>query len=147
MKHEAVIYMLDGAVRRGKVDAADGEGLITERPGAFGAAASHFNFESADGKEHLRIAFDAVRTIYPPVDGEDGIHTKLRFFDTASIPLFLWVRLTFVDGEVLEGMVENRQSAFSGSLICLSIPDSSLGQMPVLVPRSVVAELQVITTR
>lgn len=34
-------------------------------------------------------------------------HSDLRFHDGASPAGFLWVRLTFLDGEILEGMVKN----------------------------------------
>src|SRR5579875_1217189 len=139
--------MLDGAVRRGRIEAAPGEGLITERPAAFGEAAEHFTFESADGSEPIRIAFEDVRTICPHLKGDAETHANLRFFDAASIPSFLWVRLTFVDGELLEGMVENRLLAFSGPPLSLRIPNCHFGPMPVLVPRAAIADLQVITTR
>ena len=106
-----------------------------------------FPFEPADGNARFSIPIDEIRAIYLGADGELDSHGSLRFFDAVPVPAFLWVRLTFMDGEVLEGMVKNHFSAFNDPLISLSIPDPSAEQIPVLVPRCVVAELQVITTR
>lgn len=130
--------MLDGDFGDGRLEGGDGARM--ER-------ANEFTFEPADGAARFRIPMGEVRAIYFRPDSEPGDRTSLRFFDAAPIPAFLWVRLTYVDGEVLEGMVKNHFSAFNAPLISLSIPDPSAEQIPVLVPRCVVAELKVITTR
>lgn len=132
---------------RGTLDGDFGDGRLEGRDGAQMERANEFTFEPADAGARFRIPMGEVRAIYFRPDGEPGDHTSLRFFDAAPIPAFLWVRLTYVDGEVLEGIVKNHFSVFNDPLIPMSVPDPSGEQIPVFVPHCVVAELKVITTR
>ena len=57
------------------------------------------------------------------------------------------MKIAFADGEVLEGMIANAWSAFSGTMLEVYPLDHSSESNRVLIPRGSVAELQVIATR
>jgi hypothetical protein len=139
--------MLDGTVSRGTLDAELDNAGIAIVGGTDATRPGEVTFEPANGDARRPLPFNKVRAIYLQPDSEPEPHASLRFFDDAPVPKSLWVRLTFVDGEVMEGMVKNHFSAFSAPLISLRIPQPSAEQVPVLVPRCVVAEFQVIATR
>jgi Family of unknown function (DUF6982) len=147
VKYQTVIRMLDGSSWRGTLD-VDLSGQTSIFPASNAAvSAEHFFFESSDGRNPGLIRFDAVRSIYLNVDHESEMDAGLRFFDAAPIASFLWVRVTFVDGEAVEGMAPNHWSTFCGPVISLSLPDQRLDQLRALIPRASIAEFQVITTR
>ena|ERR1700739_251650 len=139
--------MLDGSVRRGILN-ADLRGQIFPLSGVNPAlSAERFHCESGDEKDTDLIRFDAVKSIYLNVEHESEVETILRFFDSVPIPSFLWVRATIIDGEIVEGMTPNHWTTFSGPLLSLSLPDQRPDQLQALIPRTSIAELQVITTR
>jgi hypothetical protein len=120
-----------------KDDAAD--------PGRIPHDDEQLYFESSDNAQRGAINIHSVKAIY--VGAETEPHPAPRFFDSAPIPSSLWVRIAFLDGEILEGMIANAWSAFSGSLLELGLPSQSSEQKQVLIPRTSIAELQVIATR
>lgn len=147
VKHQAVIHMLDGAVWKGTVDTNLDDDTFAGDTDAQVEIASNSYFESSDGQRQGRIPVDGVRIIFPRIESGPQLPVNLRFFDSAPIPSFLWIRLTFVSGEVVEGMVKNRLAALNGPLISLSLPHPDTDQVLAYIPRSAIAELQIITTR
>ncbi|HTW46074.1 MAG TPA: hypothetical protein VMD58_11055 [Acidobacteriaceae bacterium] len=147
VKHPTVIHMLDGAVWRGTLEADLSEKPMGVAPDPPQADAEHFYFESSDGKKSGLIRFDAVKSISLVSEPGRESQCRLRFFDSAPIPSFLWIRATFLDGDTVEGMVSNQWSTFNAPLIRLSLPDRDLDQVQILIPRSSIAELRVITAR
>ncbi|HEX5234135.1 MAG TPA: hypothetical protein VFW25_02265 [Silvibacterium sp.] len=89
----------------------------------------------------------SIKTIHVGVGTGDELLSGPRFFDSAPIPSFLWVRIALLDGEIVEGMTANSWSALSGALIQLQVPTQPPRQEHLLIPRSSIAELQIITTR
>jgi len=146
VKHQTVIRMLDGAVLRGTVKTAVKDEDSTAIAGKPFGDDERFYFESSDGQSGL-IKMDAVKAIYLSAEFDSELQDGLRFFDSAPIPHVLWVRAAFLDGEVVEGMITNAWSAFSGALIQLRLPGHEFDQKEILIPRSSIAELQVIATR
>lgn len=147
MKHTAVICMLDGATWHGTVETAPKD--YDASPGAetiFGDD-EEFYFESSDGERCGVFGIDSLKAIYLGDEIEPGLQSSPRFFDAAPIPTSLWVRASFVDGEIIEGMIANSWSAFSGPMLELQLPVEQSNQRRVLIPRASIAELQVITTR
>jgi hypothetical protein len=134
--------MLDGAVCRGRVEPAYGDAASADPDGQ-----SRFYFESGNGGEPSVIEMGSVKAVYLGGNAESEPHAGVRFFDSAPIPSSLWVRIAFADGEVVEGMIANAWSAFSGPLLHLHLPSQAFGYKEVLIPRTSVMKLQVITTR
>lgn len=147
MKYKAVVCMLDGAMWHGTVEAAFRDQDIGTTPGEIFGQDRQLYFESSDGERCGVFGVDSVKAIYLGTDIEPGDEVSPRFFDAAPIPPSLWVRVTFVDGEVVEGMIANSWSAFNGTLLELNLPIEPSDQRRVLIPRSSIGALQVITTR
>jgi hypothetical protein len=139
--------MLDGAVWHGTVDGSVTDNGVASAPGQMLGDNKQIYFESNDGKQSGMIEMDAVKAIYVGTEVGSEIRPGPRFFDCAPIPSSLWVRTAFVDGEVVEGMIANAWSAFSAAVIRLHLPGQRIDQSEVLIPRTSIAELQVITTR
>lgn len=139
--------MLDGAVLRGTIDGEVMRWASVDGESGSDRGAGGLQFESEDGDSSFELACASVKMIWLSGDGALADQESPRFFDTAPIPAFLWVRVTFRDGEVVEGMMRNRWEAFHGPLLYLSIPNTHLNQMHVFISRAAIAELQVITTR
>jgi hypothetical protein len=147
VKHQTVIRMLDGAIWRGTIETAGKDPVSAVEPGRLFGDDERFYFESCDGGQNGMIKMDSVKAIYVSDEVDSELHTGMRFFDSAPIPRSLWVRAAFPDGEIVEGMIANAWSAFNSPLIQLHLPGQALDQREVLIPRTSIAELQVITTR
>jgi hypothetical protein len=62
---------------------------------------------AGSGEERL-ISLQESKGIFFVKDFDGRVnHMDLRFHDDTAPPEFLWVRLTFLDGEVMEGMIQN----------------------------------------
>lgn len=143
MKYNAVVRMLDGTVLQGTVET----GQKVAGPGQMFGDGKHLYFESTDDRYRGTIHLDAVKAIYIGAEDESELPTAPRFFDTAPIPASLWVRASLIDGEVVEGMIANAWFAFSGALLELRLPSEQYDQRQMLIPRTSIAELHVITIR
>lgn len=147
MRHRAVLCMLDGAVLYGTIGLSNGDSSKRPEPGELAGDAKQIYFESADGGHCGMIDTSSVKAIYIGDRDEPDLHGSPRFFDSAPIPASLWVRASLVDGEVVEGMIANAWSAISGPVLELHLPGSQSGHRKVLIPRTAITKLQVITTR
>lgn len=147
VKYQTVIRLLDGSVLKGTVETAENGQASEAATSKLFEDGDRFYFESYDGKNSGVIRTDSVKAIYLGTGADGELHEGLRFFDSAPTPNFLWIRVAFPDGEVIEGMVDNEWSAFNESLIRLHLPSQQLGQRDILVPRTSISQFQVITTR
>lgn len=147
MRHQAVICMLDGAVWQGTVEAEDTDddsfpiwsGMVSDD--------KTLNFQSNDGEQRCLIGLQHVKSIYFGSWIETELQSSPRFFDSAPIPSSLWVRIAFADGEIVEGMIANGWSSINGAILELLIPGQHLDKRQILIPRSSIAEMRIITTR
>lgn len=88
-------------------------------------------------------AIQFVRNLEAAADSEENV----RFFDSAAIPPYLWVRVEFTDGEVVEGKLDNSLSLMNGPCLVLYPLDETANQQCICIPRGSIANLQVITFR
>jgi hypothetical protein len=135
--------MLDGTMWRGTVET----GHKVAGPGQMFGDGKQLYFESDHDKYRGTLNLDAVKAIYIGAEDESGLPVAPRFFDAAPIPASLWVRVRLIDGEIVEGMIANAWSAFSGELLELRLPGEQYDQRQMLIPRTSIAELHVITIR
>ena len=146
VKHRVAICMLDGTVQYGAVEAAIKEDAALPSPTEISCEGKQFYFESDDNCQRVALKMDSVKAIHIG-EGEPELHTSPRFFDSAPVPSSLWVRVVFFNGDVVEGMIANTWSAFNGPLLEICLSGEQYYQKQVLIPRTSIAELQVITTR
>lgn len=128
--------MTNGVVRSGTLE-------IEEQPSAAG---SQVHFEPDNDTRVEMINLDSVAVISV---GDAGVELQYapRFFDTALVPSFLWVRAALTNGQVIEGMISNSWDALNSALLDLDLPSPDSAPRQVLIPRTSVAKFQVITTR
>ncbi len=68
----------------------------------------------------------------------------VRFFDTLSIHPFLWVRLTFQDGEIMEGRVSNDIDLLTKNVFQLFPVDELTNNRSLFVPKTSLSSFQII---
>ena len=128
---KVVVELLDKKLVRGDVN-----------PGRLPGAAS-VDLLSQEG-EHEEIEFARVRAIYFVRDLAEDIEMERKSFLSRPKLDGLWVRMRFVDGEALEGVIPNDLLTFVDNGLQITPPDFNSNTDRVYVPRSALAELTVL---
>ncbi|HET9098971.1 MAG TPA: hypothetical protein VFN62_01155 [Acidobacteriaceae bacterium] len=68
----------------------------------------------------------------------------VRFFDSLSIQPFLWVRLAFQDGEIMEGRVANDIALLTKNAFHLFPVDELTNNRSLFVPKTSLSSFQII---
>lgn len=68
----------------------------------------------------------------------------VRFFDSLSIHPYLWVRLTFQDGEIMEGRVANEIDLLTKNAFQLFPVDELTNNRSLFVPKTSLSSFQII---
>lgn len=113
------------------------------------------DLEMLDGQgKVLRVAWDQVKWVCyvrePGMGAGTGIDTVnperllRRRFSSRPRMTGLWLRITLVDGEELEGVAANDRSLLDGPGLLLTPPDTRSNTQRVFVPRSAIRELIVL---
>ena len=78
--------------------------------------------------------------------GEAALPERLlrRRFSSRPRAAGLWLRLTLVDGDELEGLASNDVSLVDGRALLLTPPDTRSNTQRILVPRTAIRELEVV---
>jgi hypothetical protein len=128
---KVVVELLDKKLVRGYVN-----------PGRLPGAAS-VDLLSQEG-EHEEIEFGRVRAIYFVRDLAEDIEMERKSFLSRPKLDGLWVRMRFVDGEALEGVIPNDLLTFVDNGLQITPPDFNSNTDRVYVPRSALSELTVL---
>lgn len=89
----------------------------------------------ARSAESLLIPYDQVRAVYFVRDfGEDPGASQRKLFSSRPKRGGLWVRIRFLDGEELEGVIPNDLRAMGEHGVTLTPPDSKGVAQRVFVP-------------
>jgi len=93
----------------------------------------------------LVVRLHSIKGIYFIRDfgGDAGTNQKKNFMSRPK-QLGLWVRLNFLDGDVLEGVIENDMLLMSGEGIAITPPNPNAFAQRVFVPRSALRDAAVI---
>ena len=148
LRHPVIVRTFEGDTVRGFVasSGADGkrqDGADTHCPPFSGETV----FASTEGDGKLALQIDRAKVIYLMRDKEDTVEQVVRFFDTAPTPPTLWVRISFRDGEIMEGAIRNAFSSLCAPFLELQPLDHKADRQRIWIPRTSIAELQVITIR
>ncbi len=103
--------------------------------------------QPADQSRPSHHDWKSIKAIHFVKDLDIDQEESVRFFDSAAIPPYLWVRITFTDGEVIEGKIDNSLSLMNGPCLLLYPLDEEANQKCVCISRAAIASLQVITFR
>ena len=104
-------------------------------------------FGPSDGTDTGDLDWATVKTIDLLSDLEQKSEPQVRFFDETKVSAYLWVRITLMDGEALEGKIENSIRFLCCSCIVLYPLEDEANRRCVCVPRNAIASLQVVALR
>lgn len=100
----------------------------------------------------LRIAWEQVKWVCyvrdlsgaaaDPANPERLLHRK---FSVRPRTAGLWLRMTLVDGDELEGLAGNDLSLVSGAGLLLTPPDTRSNTQRIYVPRKAIQSLEVVS--
>jgi hypothetical protein len=93
------------------------------------------------------LGSDCLKAAYFVQDFADHPGKEVRFFDSARAPRTLWIRITFTDGQILEGEMTNELDTFIAQHFLIYPLDARSKTKCILVSRAAIAGLQVISTR
>jgi hypothetical protein len=94
--------------------------------------------------EHLELPLARVRSIYFVREFSDDFEPERRAFLSRPKLDGLWVRLRFIDGETLEGVVPNDLLSLLDNGLQITTPDLNTLTDRVFVPRVALSELTVL---
>jgi hypothetical protein len=94
-----------------------------------------------------QIPLDGVKAIFFVKSFEGKWHDDLRFHDHLPAPDCLWVRATFLDGEVIEGLIGNDQSYVVRSGFYMSPIDPEGNNWLIYVLKNKLRNFQILGLR
>jgi hypothetical protein len=98
---------------------------------------------TTDG-EHQELSLAKIRSIYFVRDFEDDFEPERRAFLSRPKLDGLWLRLRFLDGQSLEGVVPNDLLALLDNGIQITPPDLNSNTDRIFVPRTALSEVTVL---
>jgi hypothetical protein len=94
--------------------------------------------------EHLQTALVKVRAVYFVRDLEDSFAPERTAFLSRPKLDGLWVKLRFLDGKTLEGVIPNDLLSLLDNGVHLTPPDFNSNADRIFVPRTAITELSVL---
>src|SRR6201990_641233 len=94
--------------------------------------------------EHQELPLSKIRSIYFVRDFDDDFEPERRAFLSRPKLDGLWLRLRFLDGQSLEGVVPNDLLALLDNGIQITPPDLNSNTDRIFVPRSALTEVTVL---
>lgn len=94
--------------------------------------------------EHVEVPLVKIRSVYFVRDFSDEFEPERKAFLSRPKLDGLWVRLRFMDGETLEGVVPNDLLSLLDSGVQITPPDLNSSTDRIFVPRTALSELTVL---
>lgn len=103
---------------------------------------------NAETGEEQSVAIDGVKGIFfvKDFDGKPD-QPNIRFHDDSTPAGYLWVRITFKDGEVLEGMIDNSYDFIAAKGIWVTPSDPTSNNWLIYALKSHLSEFEVLGMR
>jgi hypothetical protein len=114
----------------------------------FGQEASELEILDLGGKV-LRIAWEQVKWIcyvrdLPAGDSANPERLLHRKFSIRPRTAGVWLRMTLMDGEEIEGLAANDRTLLEGTGLLLTPPDTRSNTQRIYVPRQAIQTLEVV---
>ena len=93
---------------------------------------------------HEQIPLDKVRAVYFVRDFDDDFEPERKAFLSRPKLDGLWVKLRYVDGETLEGVVPNDLLALLDNGVQVTPPDVNSSTDRIFVPRAALTQITVL---
>jgi hypothetical protein len=102
--------------------------------------------EVLDREGHVvTVPLDSIKGIYFVRDFEgDPNHQERKVFNTRPRISGIWIRMTFKDNEVMEGLMTNDLLEVDGSGFLFTPPDYYANNLRVFVPRGALGSVEVL---
>jgi hypothetical protein len=120
-------------------------------PSAFTADAPELEILDQTGKV-LRLEWAAVKWVcyvrdlaVSPADQANPERLLHKRFTIRPRTAGLWLRMTLLDGEELEGLAANDRSLIAGSGLLLTPPDQRSNTQRIFIPRTAIQTLEVVS--
>jgi len=104
-------------------------------------------FRRIGGNEPEDIPLEGVKAIFFVKSFDGKWHDDLRFHDHLPAPDCLWVRVTFQDGEIIEGLIANDQNFVIRSGFYMAPIDPEGNNWLIFVLKNKLKELQILGLR
>jgi hypothetical protein len=140
--HTIVIHLRNRSVIHGYYRSSDPMLVSGAEPTALPA---QMTIEPADGSAPIAIRLEDAKAVFF-VRSFAGSPTQqdVRFCDATTAHAYLWVRVTFTDGEVMEGRVSNGIDLLSQNSFRLFPVDELTNNRCLFVPKQSLRSFQVI---
>ena len=146
--HFVEIKPFAGSPRRGRLRPADSQSSLSSPSSAVGSIdLPEVTLDPVDGSPSAPLDWTKVKAIELLHNPHQESNPEVRFFDSTEVAPFLWIRLTLTNGEALEGKVENSISLLCSQALVLYPLEEYANRRCMCVPRSAIADLQVVTLR
>jgi len=141
-QNDMVVIQFGDRTAKGYTDVhqwpAAGHGDLSSNPPMFLRLGAH----SAE-----KIPVDGVKAIFFVKSFEGKWHDDLRFHDHLLAPECLWVRATFLDGEIIEGLIANDKNYVLHSGFYMAPIDPEGNNWLIYVLKNKLQELQILGLR
>jgi hypothetical protein len=94
--------------------------------------------------EHQELALATIRSVYFVRDFSDDFEPERKAFLSRPKQDGLWLRLRYLDGETLEGVVPNDLLSLIDNGLQITPPDLNSSTDRIFIPRSALSEVTVL---
>ena len=134
---KVVIRYADGSTLRGYLSAEEAETIGVEE-------ASAFSVRRVSGQiEKVRTATVKAIFFVKTFEGSRD-YSEFKVFTNQPNGHGVWVRVQFLDGEIMEGLAPNSLETYTKSVFHLTPPDPASNNQVVLVSKPCLAEMQIL---
>jgi hypothetical protein len=142
MLHTVVVHLKNSSVLRGYYRTPESEITPSAIPGDLPGS---MVIEQEDGSSTVTVNLaDAKAVFFVRSFAGSPTQQDVRFFDSLSIHPNLWVRMTFQDGEVMEGRVSNSIDLLTENAFRLFPVDELTNNRCLFVPKGSLRSFQII---
>lgn len=142
MLHNVVVHLKSSKVLRGYYRTDDALQDPTAVPADLPVS---MTIQPEDGSPAVTFRLEDAKAVF-------FVHTfagspsqqDVRFFDSLSIHPYLWVRLTFQDGEIMEGRISNDIDLLTKNVFQLFPVDELTNNRSLFVPKTSLNTFQII---
>ncbi len=94
-----------------------------------------------------QLSIEGAKAVFFVKTLEGTSHDEMRFYDNMQPLPCLWIRVTFLDGEVIEGIIRNDSSFLFQSRFFMAPVDPECNNWLILVLKGQLANFQVLGLR
>ena len=142
MLHTVVVNLKNSAVLHGYYRSEDSAIAANAVPGDLPVS---MTIEPEDGGSAVEVNLEDAKAVFFVRSFAGSPNQQdVRFFDSLSIHPYLWIRMTFEDGEIMEGRVSNNIDLLTKNAFRLFPVDELTNNRCLFVPKASLRSFQII---